>query len=711
MSNRWSAVALIVVGAALVAPERPVTACGPDLPTNLIVRRADALATMWDGSFVEEAGKLVEVPASDRTAFTRPPDQAPASAREQALYTAATEKFHAGELAAAARGFQAVLRLPPRERRRTSAAAAYSLGRAYDGLFGPERAIAAYRQVRALVHAGFADPDGLAISSLGQEARSERTQRGNLVASVRLYAQQAAHGAPGAAASLLTVVRDASPEDRAVLYRDDVGTRLLALYFYTRSNELDEATHATWRRELARHATTEARGAAYLAAAAYRAGEWEAARALAGRCQHAPLATWVEAKLALRDGDRARADALLRTVERAGLTGNPPDSVTPAYSLDADPRSLVRGELGLLALADQRFAEAADWFARGTRSVEAAYVAERVLSLDELLGAVQRTEAARRAGPPRPADGSETEDPCDDWTPVVSDHAECWANRLLAIYARRLLRAHRYAEALDAFGPAETPMATAFIEAMRRADASSGVERAEQLYRAARTLRTHGMEIAGTEVGPDWRIYDGAYERGLPCLPSPTAGYRRYAEPTGDDAQDEWAEGCVLPTRADATLTSKAETDRVAASAPQTDLRFSYRHAASRLAETAASLVPPRSQAYAESLCWAALFARRDRLRAEALYATYVRNGAAGFGAQFGEACEEPDFHAARTFDDDQHARRMRQAVAAERARAWTWPRLRAAAWRHKQWLAIPAITALLLWLSLRLAAARALHR
>ena len=222
-----------------------------------------------------------------------------------------------------------------------------------------------------------------------------------------------------------------------------------------------------------------------------------------------------------------------------GSQGNALDSDPPAYSIDSRSALARARRLGLLALADQRLTEAADWFVSGARMVEAAYVADRVMSIDELLAAVQRTQGARRAGPPKPPDGEASEDACNFWEPAVGDHAYCWGTRLLEIYARRLLRVHRYDEALDAFAdaaPAEA--AKDFITAMKSADRSAGVERAEQLYRAARTLRTHGMEIAGTEVGPDWRMYDGAYERRLPCMPSPTGGYPRFAEST-DEGEDE----------------------------------------------------------------------------------------------------------------------------------------------------------------------------
>lgn len=692
-------VSVLVLGAAalLVAPDRPVTACGPDFPTNMIVRRADALATMWDGSFTEEAAKLVPVSAPDRAIFTAPPLQEPTGARELALYQAGAERFHADKLDDAATQFQALLRLPPGQRRTLSAAAAFSLGRLHYARGDDAKAIAAFRQVRALVRAGFGDTQALAATSLGEEARIERERRGNLVRAVHLYAEQAALDDESGALSLLYVVRMADPADRAVLYRDDVGAKLLALYYYTRSAELSDEDKPLWERALSRQVTTEARGAAYLAAAAYRAGNWDAAARLAKLCRHAPIATWVQAKLALRDGDRARADALLREVERAGLSGTSPDSSLYTYQLDADPRSIVRGELGLVALADQRFGEAADWFARGMRLVEASYVAERALTSEELLAEVVRTRGARTAKPAKPED--DENDACSVWDGGYRESPACWAHLVLDIYARRMMREHHYAEALDAFGDTENgEVAKEFVAEMERADATAGVERAEHLYRASRILREKGMEISGTEVGPDWTVYDGDYERETLCMPSPTAGYGKLADAAYEDEYHDPSEGCLLPSAADAALVSPLEASRVAASAPEVPQRFAYRYAASRLAEAAANLVPPKSPAYAETMCWAAKYARRDQVRVEELYRTFVRNGAGGSDA-FGESCDEPDFAGARTFDADQARIRTERAVAKARANAWTWPRIRAAAWRRKHWLALPFVAVLLIGL------------
>jgi hypothetical protein len=723
--RRWlvTSLALLVGAGVTLGPDQRVDACGPDFPTNVLIRRADALVTMWDGSFAEEAGKLVPVAARDRELFALPVELVAAMPREHALYTAAAAKFHDGDLDGAANGFEALLRLPAHERKRLSVAAAYSLGRARYATWNDAKAIAAFRDVRALVRAGFVDDQNLAVDSLGEEARASMRhdsteQVSNWIRGIKLYAQQAAHGAPSGATSLLMVVRSTDASDRAILYRDDVGTALLALYYYTRGNELSGEERAVWKKELAKAVTKGTRGAAYMAAASYRDGDWIGAAKFSS-LSSAPIATWVKAKLALRDGDRTRAETLLREVERAGLKGNDYNTEIASYTLDSDPSSLVRAELGLLALASDRFTEAAEWFGKGQRGAEASYVVDRAMSIDELLVAVQRTQPLRAEKP-------QGEPPtCRYWDATDEKvRAYCWGKMLLDIYARRLLRAHRYDDALEAFG-VERPTkeddadgdestendpdpAGTFVVEMKRAAQTTGVERAEHLFYASRTLRRYGMEIAGTEAGPDWRIYDGGYEGETLCMPSRLHGYTTFAVPDEDGwgyVQEEGS-NCALPTKADAAFVSPLEASRVTASAPEIDQRFSYRYVASKLAEEAAGLVPPRSQAYASMLCWAARYASLDRARTDAIYSMYVRNGASGF--EIGSNCEEPDFRRARNFDDEQARRRADQLAAAQNAQ-WTWPRIRDAAWRRRGLLVYP-LAAVLLFLLARFALARAAY-
>jgi hypothetical protein len=78
--------------------------------------------------------------------------------------------------------------------------------------------------------------------------------------------------------------------------------------------------------------------------------------------------------------------------------------------------------------------------------------------------------------------------------------------------------------------------------------------------------------------------------------------------------------------------------------------RFHYRYVAARHALQAAELLPRRSQAFASSLCHAALWVGvRDDAFMRAMWSRYTREGpAVPWAATFGQACPEPAMFAAR---------------------------------------------------------------
>ena len=92
--------------------------------------------------------------------------------------------------------------------------------------------------MRELVRQGFDDPLGLAVASLGEEARP-LLRKGDDVGAIRLYAEQAAHGSTSGATSLLFMAR-AIVRDEARLQqvlREPLGQRLIATYAWTRGQE------------------------------------------------------------------------------------------------------------------------------------------------------------------------------------------------------------------------------------------------------------------------------------------------------------------------------------------------------------------------------------------------------------------------------------------------------------------------------------------
>ncbi|PTL85610.1 hypothetical protein [Vitiosangium sp. GDMCC 1.1324] len=645
-----SAVTFLVLLVVLV-PVRRASACGPDFPPELLRDRAATLSELPDGAFHHEAKRLVPKPTDTFSVVDgEEPEGARTGggARETELYESGAKAFHARHWDEARARFKEVLVLPPEERRRFSTFAAFMLARtAESAQEGRER----FAEVRELVRQGFEDPLGLAVASLGEEARLH-LEEGDDVGAIQLYAEQAAHGSSSGVSSLLFVARAIGRDDARLqrALKDPLGQRLLATYAWTRGQETlwTEDGTGTYPNPLPRllealAAVPGLAGADRLAAGAWRAGRFDLAERFAGQ-ERTPLAAWVKAKLALRRGDRTAAEQYLAEA-REGIPATEDWTIEPWNPL-MRPRARVEGEWALLALMRGDFSEAAERVLRTCSWPDIAYVAERVLTEEEL----RRFIAAHATSPefrcrPRPGlYSSEQADLAED-TPIavpqgsgpdVETPRENVGEKLRLLLGRRMLRNGRGQESLEYFrGTKWEEPARQYVDALDRARSVwNDVDEAQALYSAARLARNAGMELLGTEVAPDWAWAEGEFDVGQWYLE-----LQQYDESPKKPVVLE-----NLP------FTTDAERERLTAHAPPHALRFHYRSTAADLAEKAADLVHPRSQAYAALLCHAARFASRSEPeRVQRLWRTYVQRGAlAADVGMFGQSCPEPDFERLR---------------------------------------------------------------
>jgi hypothetical protein len=610
----------------LLAPVRRANACGPDFPPEYLGNRTRTLAELPDGAFMLEASRLLPKPADDfrvAESWEEPEgSRTGGGARETELYQAGAKAFHAGNWEEARARFLEVLALPEEERRHASTFAAYMLGRtAGSATEARER----FNEVRELARQGFHDPLGLAVASLGEEARTY-LREGDDAGAIQLYAQQAAHGSTSGATSLLMVARGIARGDEARLkkaLKDPLAQRLLATYAWTRGQEpvwtedYEQRPSPLPRLLDALAAVPGLAGADRLAAGAWRAGRFDLAERFAGQ-EKTPLSAWVKAKLALRRGDRAEAERLLAEAAE-GLPETDDWSSSPEMIGSRRPRSRVEGERALLALARGDFAQAAERAMASCSWQDIAYVAERVLTVEEL----QRLIAAHASDPVTRCQPEQ----------AFFDEGQDVVSRLRLVLGRRLMRSGKGPQALEYFqGTKWEEPARKYVEELERGrSAWDDVDKAQALYSAARLARTVGMELMGTEAAPDWTWVEGLYDLGAL------------------DEQEQPAEGTpARPEQDGAPLATDAERQRLTAHAPPYTMRFHYRFTAAALAEEAAALVPPRSHAYATLLCHAARFSSDEPARVQRLWFTYVKNGAAIPGMTFGQSCPEPDFERLR---------------------------------------------------------------
>ena len=144
------------------------------------------------------------------------------------------------------------------------------------------------------------------------------------------------------------------------------------------------------------------------------------------RAGHTPTAQWLQAKLLLRAGRVAQATEFRRSRQLVdsfpldeSTNDTPPAEATfasrtrpfptiPEYETVPAAR-YIRGELGALRLSRREYTQSLDLLLRGNFRSDAAYVADRVLTTEEL-----KTPTSMKIGPPLPPvpdeDKSEDED-------------------------------------------------------------------------------------------------------------------------------------------------------------------------------------------------------------------------------------------------------------------------------------------------------------
>ena len=275
------------------------------------------------------------------------------------LYTAGAVSLLHGQTEHARTYIQSILSLPPQQRRSRELWTRFTLGRVAFQQEKYKEAASQFEVVRILVKQGVPDDLGLAVASLGEQARCSWRQ-GEGAQAVQLYAQQASYGSQSAANSLVMIagliLKDANLLDRAV--QDPTTLRLLFICLNGNSGrpffvepahdrDLDSKVNRLLA-ALEKRKVTPVEGAGLLASAVYSQGRFDLAQRLAA-LEDVPISAWVRAKLALRRGDRKTA-----------LTEYQKALIAPKPSIDDPTR--VTAELAVLRVSRGDYLQALDLF-------------------------------------------------------------------------------------------------------------------------------------------------------------------------------------------------------------------------------------------------------------------------------------------------------------------------------------------------------------
>ena len=563
---------------------------------KVILEYVTALSKWKNGRKWNWRTKKYDPPKAPKPQFNPPaiPDGLPGEFMD---YLRGAISFHLGETGKAIDAWLDLLNRPVQERLYRSTWAAFMIGKTLLEE-EPAEAIEWFQIVRQLAEEGFVDSLGLASSSLGWEAQAA-LKLDQYDQAIELYVAQIATGDPTATLSLQVAAGralGAKPEILEEIARSATARKVITAFVISHGGPF----HSNPRPEVARKwlAAVEAANvdvveeADRLALASYQIGEMDIAqRWLDVAPQDTTMSRWVRSKLLLRAGKIPEAAEQLAPIASLFPPAQRPRS---GYQRAEAIEIRVRGELGVLHLARRQYIEALDVLLQGGYWEDAAYVAERVLTPDELI------EYVNLKWPPL----EQTDISEEDYGIIYRANNPNWFRiRIRYLLARRLARIRRWDEA-RAYYPAKWQVRfDVYIQAIQEGENEymSSRGRAAALWKAACITRYEGMELLGTEVEPDWFVYNGSFER------TPASQIRG------------------LPGTAKLVPSTVDEQQRLQQNFVPEE-RFHYRYTAVDHAWRAAELMPDNSDETARVLCIAGSWLKiRDPQAADRFYKTLVR--------------------------------------------------------------------------------------
>jgi hypothetical protein len=528
----------------------------------------------------------------------------------------------------ARQAWEDLLKRPEQDRHYRTVWATFMIGKIALKLEDPA-AVEWFQHARELARAGFADSLGMAADSYGWEGRSEWKQEHPAKAAA-LFLTQLALGDESAIVSLKALIPDRDPIEGMLNYgpepdelrkldepqkrereqkeisklreaaQDSLLRRLVTVHILataawanTYSWESDKSATqrcSRWLTVIKEANLGQVEDAEYLGWVAYNSGDYkDAAHWLELSKGDTPAAYWLRAKLERREGKltyaaQSMAKAWQTVRDIAAYTGLTATAPSPIQDEDTSypPRGgwsfeqSASGDLGGLHLARGDFVQALDILLAGRLWEDAAYVAERVLTANELKAYVDK----HQTGP------NEDE-----------------VAKLRYLLGRRLVREDRYAEAGRYLRAPYDKILEKYVKALHDGSDSklSKLDRARALFTAAWLARYDGMELMGSEGAPDGFAEEGNFE--IPDL----AQQRQ----TGTYKEVRWTErGQEEHTRPVILRPSKQERERLARNKVAPDVRFHYRIIAGTLAVKAAAFLPDNSEELADVVNRAGLWVK-----------------------------------------------------------------------------------------------------
>lgn len=462
-----------------------------------------------------EAQRRLKTPA--------PPIEEPAApaefASEFADYHRGAVSFCCGNFAKATESWKALLARPEAERKYRTTWALFMLGKAALETKDWNAANDWFVKTREAAAAGFVDSLGLASSSLGWQAYAcEESKR--YAEAARLFLDQLASGDTSAVLSLRHLMEKAFAEgaDLDALVRDPIMQRIgtagavsdMTPFSYLYSEENVDSDLATkWLAALEKAEIKNVRDADRVAWIAYARGHYQKAARWLGRADpDAPFSLWLKAKLTLREG---KIDAAAKLLSRAFEKLRPTDALISRRlesSIEMPPEVTAGGDLGAIRLSRGEFVSAFRTFLDAGHFGDAYYIADAVLTIDELkrflddeIEAWEKARAKKKeveAEPGKEPENAPAADESPEYLKIGWEESFPPHEQLSQILACRYFRAGRYAEARPYLHERGQQALDSYIAAVDRAKQpkASKAEQSAAYLEAAEIMREDGDALA-----------------------------------------------------------------------------------------------------------------------------------------------------------------------------------------------------------------------
>jgi hypothetical protein len=544
------------------------------------------------------------------------------------LYLLGTIEYYRGEWCFAQEYWERLLELPYEERRYRSTWAAYMTGRTALEV-DREYALRRLNETRQLHDMGFPDILGLAADTYRIEGRMYLDDK-NYVDAIEKYIDYFASGnfsswrsisrsIYGMFGSGINARRLAASKP---VVRDVVTIWLSAEVLpedCSRGVICQQDTLEDWLEAIeAVGVEDDIATAEYLAWALYDTGRFDLAERWLEHSSDSGLALWLRAKFAIRAGNLERAADLL---DEAALDFPPFEhwKLSMRYynmsDLDWDryreddywyrpsmfPYRRLLAERGMLFLVLGRYEDSLDSLIHSAYLDDIAYLAEKVLTVDELKSYVDENW---------PDPGPDVDLPTNGWQYwrfMIDGDAEraCIIRYYLA---QRLARLGRSNEAIGYYPPTLRAAYQSYLDYIHEGNDTrlSNDVRADALWEAANIMRHQGLELVGAQLNPDFAISGGSYYNGH------ISGLR-----------DDPSQYPLFPS-------SQDEIDRIQRSIGEIEPYKSlhYRYIACDIAWEACELMPDESEDTVYRLCIAGGWLKaRDPEAADRFYKAMVNRG------------------------------------------------------------------------------------